>query len=58
MKPIGEMTIDEIYIELVKRKMKRGDPIYGDSPKAYGGSKYREIGPRFDSKPTQPKYKD
>ena len=55
MKPIGEMTLDEIYKELVKRKLKRGEPIYGDSPKAYGGSKYRETGPRFDSKPTQPK---
>lgn len=58
VKPIGEMTLDEIYIELVRRKTEKGEPIYGDSPRSYGGSKYRECGPRFDSKPTQPTDKD
>ena len=48
--------VDRIVAELIKHKESRGEPIiYGDSPKAYGGSKYREIGPRFDSKLTQPK---
>lgn len=55
MKPIAEMTIDEIYIALIRHKMEKGEPVYGDSPRSYGGSKYRECGPRFDSKPTQPK---
>ena len=48
--------VDRIFAELVKFKESRGEPVvYGDSQKSYGGSKYREIGPRFDSKPTQPK---
>ena len=47
--------LDRLVAELIKFKESRGEPIYGDSPKAYGGSKYREIGPRFDSKRTQPK---
>ena len=55
MKPIGEMTLDELLAALIRHKKARGEPIYGDSPRSYGGSKYREIGPRFDSKPTQPK---
>ena len=48
--------VDRLVAELIKFKESRGEPVvYGDSPKAYGGSKYREIGPRFDSKRTQPK---
>ena len=47
--------VDRLVAELIKHKEARGEPVvYGDSPKSYGGSKYREIGPRFDSKPTQP----
>ena len=47
--------VDRLVAELIKHKEARGEPVYGDSARAYGGSKYREIGPRFDSKPTQPK---
>ena len=48
--------VDRLVAELIKFKESRGEPVvYGDSQKSYGGSKYREIGPRFDSKPTQPR---
>ena len=48
--------VDRLVAELIKFKESRGEPVvYGDSQKSYGGSKYREIGPRFDSKRTQPK---
>ena len=55
VKPICEMTPDEILAELIRSKLAKGEPVYGDSPRSYGGSQYRECGPRFDSKPTQPK---
>ncbi len=48
--------IEQIAKELMEQKRKAGHPVVsGSSPKSYGMPEYSEIGPRFDSKPTQEK---